>query len=172
MPGQGSSFWFVVPLGKCDYSVVSAKPEAALPDGEAGERLRQEFSGARVLLAEDEPVSREVGCGLLQQVGLQVDVAEDGQQALALARQNRYALILMDMQMPNLNGTEATRAILADSLNRQTPILALTANAYDEDRQACFAAGMRAHIAKPVAPAKLYEILLKWLVRNGDSTGP
>lgn len=172
VPGQGSSFWFVVPLGKCDYSVVSAKPEAALPDGEAGDRLRQEFSGARVLLAEDEPVSREVGCGLLQQVGLQVDVAEDGQQALALARQNRYALILMDMQMPNLNGTEATRAILADSLNRQTPILALTANAYDEDRQACFAAGMRAHIAKPVAPAKLYEILLKWLVRNGDSTGP
>ena len=131
--------------------------------------MRQAFSGTRVLLAEDEPVSRDVACGLLQEGGLQVDAAEDGQQALALARQNRYALILMDMQMPNLNGMEATRAILADSLNRQTPILALTANAYDEDRQACFAAGMCAHIAKPVDPAKLYEILLTWLTQNGDS---
>ena len=124
------------------------------------------------LVVDDSSVIRKVARRILEDLSFTITEAEDGQQALALARQNRYALILMDMQMPNLNGMEATRAILADSLNRQTPILALTANAYDEDRQACFAAGMRAHIAKPVAPAKLYEILLKWLVRNGDSTGP
>jgi CheY-like chemotaxis protein len=100
---------------------------------------------------------------LLDDAGLSVDLAEDGQQALDLARQNRYDLILMDMQMPNLNGVDATKAIRADSLNRATPILAMTANAFDEDRQACLEAGMNEHLAKPVDPDLLYETLLKWL---------
>jgi CheY-like chemotaxis protein len=92
-----------------------------------------------------------------------VDIAADGRQAIDLARQNGYALILMDMQMPNLNGVEATLAIRADSLNRATPILAMTANAFEEDRKACLDAGMNDHIAKPVDPDRLYETLLRWL---------
>jgi CheY-like chemotaxis protein len=80
-----------------------------------------------------------------------------------MAKRQRYALILMDMQMPNLNGIDATRAIRADSLNRTTPILAMTANAFDEDRKLCLAAGMNDHIAKPIDPDSLYETLVTWL---------
>jgi two-component system sensor histidine kinase/response regulator len=74
----------------------------------------------------------------------------------------------MDMQMPVMSGVESTRAIRADSLNRDTPILAMTANAFDEDRQACLEAGMNDHIAKPVDPDKLYETLLEWLEKCAD----
>ena len=97
---------------------------------------------------------------------MHVDVAEDGAVALSLAQKNRYALILMDMQMPNLNGIDATRAIRSASLNQKTPILAMTANAFDEDRQVCIDAGMNDHIGKPVDPDKLFQTLLKWLERT------
>jgi CheY-like chemotaxis protein len=104
---------------------------------------------------------------LLEDVALVVDVAEDGRQALELAKHNHYALILMDMQMPVMNGIDATQAIRADSLNQTTPILAMTANAFDDDRQRCIAAGMNEHIAKPVDPDMLYETLLRWLEERG-----
>jgi CheY-like chemotaxis protein len=80
-----------------------------------------------------------------------------------MAKQNRYSLILMDMQMPNLNGIDATREIRNLPGYTQTPILAMTANAFDEDRQVCLEAGMNDHIGKPVDPVKLFETLLKWL---------
>jgi CheY-like chemotaxis protein len=127
-------------------------------------------AGARVLLAEDEPINQEVARSLLEDAGLVVDLAEDGQQALDLAQRNRYALILMDMQMPNLNGVDATKAIRnlgAAAQNSLTPILAMTANAFDEDKQACLAAGMNGHVAKPVEPQVLYETLLAWLDKTG-----
>jgi len=120
-----------------------------------------------VLLAEDEPITQDVSCYLLEDVSFVVDLAEDGLQALALARANTYALILMDMQMPVLNGVGATQAIRKDSLNKTTPILAMTANAFDEDRQVCLDAGMNDHISKPVDPQKLYETLLEWLEKRG-----
>ena len=101
-------------------------------------------------------------------VALMVDLAEDGLQALALAKQNTYALILMDMQMPHMNGVDATKAIRALPGYSQTPILAMTANAFDEDRQVCLDAGMNDHIAKPVDPDKLYETLLSWLEKRGN----
>ena len=125
--------------------------------------LHDEFAGARVLVVEDEPVNRELTLFLLDDAGLRADVANDGAEALALARQRSYALILMDMQMPNLNGIDATRAIRRDSLNRDTPILALTANAFEHDRQASLDAGMNDHIAKPFDPDVLFETLLRWL---------
>ena len=99
-----------------------------------------------------------------------VDLAEDGQQALDLAKQNSYALILMDMQMPVMNGVDATKAIRdlgPDSLNGTTAIIAMTANAFDEDRQACLDAGMNDHVAKPVTREVLYEALLTWLEKVG-----
>ena len=163
-PGRGSSFWFVVPLKKRQSSAVAPAPSSASLTAE--QRLIADYAGTRVLLAEDEPITQEVSRYLLEDVGFRVDIAEDGQQALDLARQNRYALILMDMQMPVLNGVEATQAIRADSLNRETPILAMTANAFDEDREVCLGVGMNEHIAKPVHPQKLYEILLGWLEKS------
>ena len=129
--------------------------------------MQAEFSGRRILLAEDEPSTQIVARELLEIVGLVVDLAANGQQALELACQNSYALILMDMQMPVLNGIDATLGIRADSQNRNTPILALTANAYDEDRERCLAAGMNDHIAKPVVPESFYDALLNWLARSG-----
>jgi len=162
--GEGSTFWFTVRLARAGEG---AAPAAASAGEDAETRLREGFAGARILLAEDEPVNQEMARAMLEAAGLVVDLAEDGQQALQLARQNRYALILMDMQMPVLNGVDATRAIRADSLNTATPILALTASAFDEDRAICLAAGMNEHIAKPVESRVLYETLLTWLEKTG-----
>jgi CheY-like chemotaxis protein len=129
----------------------------------AEERLKVQYAKTHILLAEDEPINQEVSRGLLEDAGLAVDLAEDGAQAVALARQNTYALILMDMQMPNLNGVDATKAIRALPGYAQIPILAMTANAFDEDRQVCIEAGMNDHIGKPVDPERLFETILKWL---------
>ena len=160
VPGKGSTFCFTVPLLKN----MASDPLLAVLETESPEaRIKRDFAGIRVLLAEDEPINREVSLDLLSELGLLVDVAEDGLQALDLARKHRYPLILMDMQMPNLNGIEATQAIRADSLNCDTPIVAMTANAFDEDRQSCLAAGMSDHLGKPVDPDLLYETIFRWL---------
>jgi signal transduction histidine kinase/HAMP domain-containing protein len=158
--GQGSTFWFTARLEKSSNAVLPA-PTFDADTAEA--QIKAGSSGVRILLAEDEPVSREVSLAMLEDLGLNVDLAEDGAIAVALARLHRYRLILMDMQMPNLNGVDATRAIRQDSLNTSTPILAMTANAFDEDRQICIEAGMNDHIAKPVDPPVLFGVLLKWL---------
>jgi two-component system sensor histidine kinase/response regulator len=160
-PGLGSTFWFTIRLVRQGGSAVPSVPSSDASEADA--RLGRDYSGTRLLVAEDEPVNREIACLQLEAAGLSIDLAEDGQQALELARRNVYALILMDMQMPNLNGIDATRAIRADSLNQTTPILAMTANAFDEDRQACLDAGMNDHIAKPVDPDMLYVTVLRWL---------
>jgi PAS domain S-box-containing protein len=106
--GQGSCFWFVVPLKRREQDAVSPAPTFETLTAE--QRLRQDYAGTHILLAEDEPITQEVSRSLLEDVGLVVDVAEDGVQAVAMAKQNLYALILMDMQMPNLNGVDATQA--------------------------------------------------------------
>lgn len=161
--GQGSTFWFTVHLDKSAEVIAPAPPTAA---HRAEDILKAQYPGTPVLLAEDEPINQEVSLGLLEDVGFAVDLAKDGVEALELAQQNRYALVLMDMQMPRLNGVAATKAIRADSLNRETPILAMTANAFDEDRQRCMDAGMNDHIAKPVDPDVLYGTVQKWLSRS------
>ena len=167
-PGAGSRFWFVVPLRNAEPGAVLPAPTLATLGAE--QRLQTKHAGTRVLLADDEPVTVEVSRALLEELGFVVEVAEDGQQALEMARQSPYALILMDMQMPVLNGMDSTRAIRADSLNRDTPILGMTANAFAEDRQACLDAGMNVHLSKPVDPEMLYETLLGWLERRGKQT--
>jgi CheY-like chemotaxis protein len=95
--------------------------------------------------------------------GLQVDVARDGLEAQALATQNRYDLILMDMQMPQVDGLEATRRIRQMPHGRDIPILALTANAFADDKALCLAAGMNDFVSKPTQSDKLFEIVLRWL---------
>jgi PAS domain S-box-containing protein len=164
-PGQGSTFWFVVSLKKGKDAAVPPAPTFKQDSAEV--RLKARHSATRILLVEDEPINQEVTRWLLEDAGLAVDLADDGQQAVALTRQCPYALILMDMQMPVMNGVEATQAIRALPGYADTPILAMTANAFDEDRDACLAAGMNDHISKPAVPEKLYETVLKWLEREG-----
>jgi PAS domain S-box-containing protein len=160
MPNIGSTFWFTVSLQR----VVDDTRLVAAPHQMSSEAmLKERFSGARILLAEDEPINQEVSMCLLEEAGLSVDLAEDGEAAVAMASRTQYALILMDMQMPRMNGVDATRAIRALPGYKDTPILAITANAFDEDRQICIEAGMNDHIGKPVAPDKLFDTLLKWL---------
>ncbi len=162
--GHGSRFWFTAHLFKQSRS--DEVPANGNDTGATAEtRLLNRYAGTRILLAEDEPINQEVSLSLLEDAGLSVDLAEDGLRAVELAKQNRYALILMDMQMPSLNGLDATRAIRGLPECDTLPIIAMTANAFDEDRQRCLDAGMNDHIGKPVSPAKLYETLLKWLNR-------
>ena len=158
---QGAIFWFTVRLSKPARASSSAKEAIIQPSAEL--RLQQKFAGRSVLLVEDDQINAEVVGGLLEDVGLLVTLAADGKIALVLAKARRFDLILMDMQMPNLNGTDATRAIRADSLNMTTSILAMTANAFDDDRRACLDAGMNEHISKPFKPEHLFATLLYWL---------
>jgi PAS domain S-box-containing protein len=168
-PGAGSTFWFTARLGK---STDAVQPAPTFAQDKAEVKLRAQFSSTRILLAEDEPVNQEVSRGLLEHVGLVVDLAEDGTQAIALAERTPYALILMDMQMPQLNGVEATRVIRQLPGYAQTPILAMTANAFAENRNACLDAGMNDHIGKPVESKKLYAALLKWLKQPPNQLEP
>ena len=161
--GSGSTFWATLRLRRAADVQPMASRYPAEPAREALARL---FPGTRVLLAEDEPVNREVISSLLEDAGLAPALATDGQQALDMARGGGYVLILMDMQMPVMNGLEATRAIRQLPGMAKIPILALTANAFDEDRDVCLAAGMDAHIGKPVEPDALCEIVLHWLQKS------
>jgi len=160
-PGQGSTFWFTARLQRATANVTENL--RAIPADEAERLLSSKFRQTRILLAEDNPINQEVALELLRGVGVQADLAVNGQKAVEMVTEQDYDLILMDMQMPIMDGLTATRAIRQSERGRTVPILAMTANAFSEDRQRCLDTGMNDHVAKPVDPSNLYAMLIKWL---------
>jgi len=167
VPGEGSTFWFTARLHR-GHGIMPAEVNG--PEGSPEVALRR-HAGARILLVDDVDMNREVASLLLQGTGLVVDTAENGQEAVAKARANSYALILMDVQMPVMDGLEAARIIRRMPGRAAIPILAMTANAFEEDRRACVDAGMVDFIPKPVDPGMFHATLLKWL-RAGHPAVP
>lgn len=158
--GVGSTFWITVRLKRVADSRQVERPLIVEAPREA---LARQFAGVRVLVVENEPIYQEVVRFLLADAGLVPGIANNGQEAVELARGGGYALILMDMRMPVMDGLEATRAIRQLPGMSAIPIVAVTANAFDTDRENCLAAGMNDHLAKPVDPGKLCATLLYWL---------
>lgn len=138
-------------------------PDVAAAAGNAAEQLRQRHAGRRVLLAEDDDVSQMAMVELLSDAGLLVDTADDGREAVDMASRRPYALILLDLRMPRLDGVAAARTIRTLPGHQGTPLVAVTANAFIEDREACRAAGMSDFLPKPVDVPRLYALLLHWL---------
>ena len=157
-PGKGSCFWFTVKLEKSGAMATSTAPSE--------EEMLAACANARVLLVEDDPMNQAVTREILEGFGMAVDLAADGQQAVELTRRVSYDLILMDVQMPNMDGLEATRRIreLPDGADRT--IIATTANAYDGDRKRCLDAGMDDYLAKPHTPKQLLAACARGLARR------
>jgi two-component system, sensor histidine kinase and response regulator len=167
-PGIGSTFGFSVHLQYCGDPEMSptALPLVAtpfLPGASSADQLRQHHGTAGILLVEDHPVNQMLVTELLDMVGLHADVACDGIQAVDMTNQRRYDLILMDVQMPGMDGLQATRLIRQQGLNTRTPIVAMSASVMAAERQACLSAGMADHLGKPVDPHVLYDMMLHWL---------
>ena len=159
-PGQGSTFWFTARLEKCaqasDDGIAEVEPE-----------VLGVIRGASILLVEDNVFSQQVGCELLEDAGAIVRVANNGREALELLSRQSYDCVLMDVQMPEMDGFEATRRIRADPQLAGLLVIAMTANAGSEDRARCLEAGMDEFVTKPIAPNLLFHLLAKWLRRRG-----
>ncbi|MCH8512489.1 MAG: response regulator [Kiritimatiellae bacterium] len=166
--GSGSEFWFEIPAGIPD-------PNTAPPASDAKRNRLETFSPkdlpanfreypARILLVEDNLTNRMVALRILEKIGLRAETAKDGFEALELTRQQTYDLILMDVQMPGMDGLEATRKLRRRG--SRIPIVAMTAHAMKEDRQLCIDAGMNDYLSKPVSPRTLIHVLTKWLPKT------
>ncbi|WP_326538837.1 ATP-binding protein [Pseudorhodoferax sp.] len=162
-PGQGSTFWFTARLGlPLQGHGIDAAPRPLPAQDELLDRVRQR-SGAQVLLAEDNLINQLVASELLKDAGLLVDTAGDGAIAVRMAQAKPYDLVLMDMQMPEMDGLQATRALRQIDSLRSLPIIAMTANAMQSDQQRCREAGMVDFVSKPIDPDALWQVLLRWL---------
>ncbi|MEJ1343481.1 MAG: response regulator [Candidatus Sedimenticola sp. (ex Thyasira tokunagai)] len=165
--GQGSTFWFTARLHRGQG--VMEVYDGTKPKG-VDESIDQNYNGLQVLLVDDNAINLEVAKELLESIGLLVDTAENGRLALESIHSKRYELVLMDMQMPEMDGLEATRMVRQMPKLSNLPVLAMTANIYKEDREACLDAGMNDFVSKPVNPSDLFSVLSKWLPEQDKKT--
>jgi two-component system sensor histidine kinase/response regulator len=142
--------------------------ESSVNSYEAGNKNKDiaALKGVRILLAEDNLLNQQIATEILEDEGLVIDVANNGQEAVDMVNKKAYAMVLMDMQMPIMDGLEATRTIRKNFSNDDLPVLAMTANASDADRKKCLASGMDAHITKPIDPDLLFTEIAKWIKPN------
>ncbi len=166
--GRGSTFWFSARLSRCGGTPDKHDTQERHVSASAEDSLRRRHAGKRILVVDDDPMNRDVARLTLAESGLIVDLAEDGRQALEQSAARDYALLLMDVQMPVMDGLDATRAIRTRPDGASVPIVAMTANAFAEDKELCLQAGMNDFLAKPIDPELLFSTLLRWLDRRGS----
>jgi CheY-like chemotaxis protein/HPt (histidine-containing phosphotransfer) domain-containing protein len=176
MEDIGFSAYLVKPTRQSDLfdslSTVLARPDQSRPRAHIVTRhaLREMRRGAvRILLAEDNLTNQQVALGILRKLGLHADVVNDGSEALKTLETSRYDLVLMDVQMPGVDGLEATRRIRDPGsrvLNHEVPIIAMTAHAMQGDRDRCIEAGMDDYVTKPISPQSLADAVDRWLPRE------
>ncbi|CAH2032009.1 PhnD/SsuA/transferrin family substrate-binding protein [Trichlorobacter ammonificans] len=167
--GEGSSFFFTLPFACAAAAVMPTVPRAARDDDAADGGTEDHLQGLRILLAEDNEVNCLLITELLRRRGIEVEVVTDGAQAVSRLLQTSatYDLVLMDIQMPVLDGLEATRRIRRDPRFAELPIIAVTAHAYQEEQDRCREAGMNAHIVKPVNAQIMFSTIEQWLQPSG-----
>ncbi|MDE2000931.1 MAG: response regulator, partial [Burkholderiales bacterium] len=165
VPGQGSDFHFDLKLRKADPKPLPAPVSSPLMPRQSAPTEWPGLKGRSVLLVEDNEFNQMVAGELLRDVaGMWVAIASNGEEALALLAQQSFDAVLMDIQMPGLDGYEATRQLRAQGgANSRVPVIAMTAHATQQDRQQCLAAGMNDYISKPVMPQELFTLLEKWI---------
>ena len=157
--GKGSTFWFTARLGRGSAEGTVCKDNDR--DSLAGHL--ESIKGAVILLAEDNEFNQQIACELLSDAGFIVDVAENGKKAIEMLALRTYDVVLMDMQMPVMDGIAATMEIKRDERFKELPVVAMTANVMAEDVEKCMTAGMCDHIGKPIEPDELFGKLLKWI---------
>ncbi|HQG34814.1 MAG TPA: response regulator, partial [Syntrophales bacterium] len=157
--GKGSTFWFTARLGKA----TAREKDAAEGEAASLPASLDAVKGAALLVVEDNEFNQQIARELLTEAGFVVDIAEDGRKSLAMIAKRPYDVVLMDMQMPVMDGVSATREIRKQEAFRELPIIAMTANVMAADIQKCTEAGMNDHVAKPIDPEELFAKLVKWI---------
>ena len=160
--GKGSTFWFSARLGIGAPRQKAGSKDSGTPATEAREK-KLGLAGARILVVEDNDINQQVARELLEQIGLTVDIAANGKCALEMAQRQRFDLVFMDMQMPVMDGVTATREMRKLPALAGLPIVAMTANAMEQDRRKCIEAGMNDFLAKPIDPDDLEAMVLRWV---------
>jgi PAS domain S-box-containing protein len=174
--GQGSTFWFTVRVqrsadaGLSDPAAATERRAVASP-ADAGRNRFSILQGTRLLLADDDITNQTVAAGLLSAVGIEVDVVGDGAAAVDKARSGNYEIILMDVRMPVLDGISATRKIRELDALQAVPIIALTANSLQSQKEECLCAGMNDFVGKPFDPPQLFDVVYKWVTGLADAPG-
>jgi CheY-like chemotaxis protein len=170
-PGRGSLFWFTATFAQHregELGVEEQKAAAALPSDSA-----QGQAKSRILVAEDNAVNQRIALRILEKAGYQAEAVSDGRQALEALAKNHYDLVLMDVQMPEMDGFQATMEIRRlEAATRRTPVVAMTANAMAGDRERCLAAGMDDYISKPVRREELHEVVRRWIAARPGEPAP
>jgi CheY-like chemotaxis protein len=161
--GEGSLFWFTAKLKRDTSCEIPVK--RIVQDAE--DEIRSIYTGARVLVVEDDANNLEVTQSELESLGLIVDTASNGLEGVEKAKQTEYSIIFMDVKMPVLGGVEAAVEIRKMESHAKVPIIALTANAFAEDKKRCIDAGMNDFLSKPVKPLVFYATTLRWLKLGG-----